>query len=120
MPEFRVIRELSAKEQYKFDLARAQLKAASNTSALLAGSTLGTHIFELFQKSRINPAGFAMVCLVELQIAEPGTNPHHRLPEGLIILLAVGDSSWREEGTEFRWRDGMREGKTEKVLTIRL
>ncbi|WKX99268.1 hypothetical protein Q1695_014279 [Nippostrongylus brasiliensis] len=61
-PDFRHRGELDMSEKYNYDLSKAQLKASSRTSALLAG--------------------FAMVALVELQYDQ--STPHW-----LLILLGV-------------------------------
>ncbi|KAK6052521.1 hypothetical protein COOONC_09974 [Cooperia oncophora] len=60
--DFRHRGELDMSEKYNYDLSKAQLKASSRTSALLAG--------------------FAMVALVELQYDE-------NTPHWLLILLGV-------------------------------
>ncbi|CAL2035181.1 unnamed protein product [Caenorhabditis brenneri] len=61
-PNFGHRGELNLSEKYNYDLSKAQLKASSRTSALLAG--------------------FAMVCLVELQYDESTSKP-------LLIVLGV-------------------------------
>ncbi|VDK33143.1 unnamed protein product [Gongylonema pulchrum] len=60
--------ELSVLEKYRYDLSRAQLKASSRTSALLAG--------------------FAMVALVELQY-ERTTPPYLLIILGVVTTLLV-------------------------------
>ncbi|MFH4982310.1 hypothetical protein AB6A40_009019 [Gnathostoma spinigerum] len=60
--------ELTILEKYRYDLSRAQLKASSRTSALLAG--------------------FAMVALVELQY-EATTPPYLLITLGVVTTLLV-------------------------------
>ncbi|VDM29269.1 unnamed protein product [Toxocara canis] len=65
---FRHRGELTILEKYRYDLSRAQLKASSRTSALLAG--------------------FAMVALVELQY-ESNTPPYLLILLGVVTTLLV-------------------------------